>query len=114
MPGAPEDIFLEGKWAHTARGEDWTFHNGYLEGQWVIIFTTAANTRHLSRSQVWYGDGTVSVAPPMFTQLFTIHDEMNGHINPLVFCLLPRKTAKPYSAVFSMIRDAVNDPDIAI
>ena len=46
----------------------------------VVIFETAGNVSHLVRADVWYGDGTFSVCPNLFYQLYTIHAAVHGKL----------------------------------
>ena len=56
----------------------------------IIIFATVGNLHHLGRAETWYGDGTFSVCPSLFYQLYTIHAEIHGLTVPLVStCCLP-------------------------
>ncbi|KAJ8318812.1 hypothetical protein KUTeg_003903, partial [Tegillarca granosa] len=47
--------------------------------------------RYLCRSTIWYGDGTFSIAPRHFFQLYTIHKMVMGQLLPLIYCLLTKK-----------------------
>lgn len=55
----------------------------------ILLFGTVSNLNNLGRANVWYGDGTFSVCPNLFYQLYTIHAEVHGQILPLVYSLLP-------------------------
>jgi len=50
-------------------------------------------------------DGTFKYSARFFTQLFTIRGLKNGHYIPLIFCLLPSKTAEIYAYTFQLIVD---------
>ena len=65
-------------------------------------------------SWTWYGDGTFSVTPPFFKQLYTIHGEYLGTIFPMVFCLLPKKSSETYTAVFKIIKDKMESLGMSI
>lgn len=105
LPQSASEIEIEGKWRETSNGEDWLMFDDIVSGEKVLIFATSQSLHHLSNSKVWYGDGTFSVTPPFFTQLYTIHGEYLGAIFPMIFCLLPRKTTEMYTAVFQIIKD---------
>lgn len=62
----------------------------------MLIFSTATNLNILTRSHKWYADGTFSVTPNLFYQLYTIHAEHGGTIIPLVYAVLPNKTKATY------------------
>ena len=98
------DIFTSGTYARTTEGEVWVYQfweevGNLLEGESddgnqddnikMIIFATAANLNYLGRSDIWYGDGTFTVCPFLFYQLYTLHAEVHGQIVPLLYSLLP-------------------------
>ena len=39
----------------------------------IIVFATVGNLHHLGRAETWYEDGTFSVCPSLFYQIYTIH-----------------------------------------
>lgn len=84
------------------------------EGERTVIFCTLANLMHLSRAETWYGDGTFSVVPPQFKQLYTIHCMYLDRIIPAVFCLLSRKNKDAYKTVFGVLRDKMSLHGLAV
>ncbi|KII61414.1 hypothetical protein RF11_12829 [Thelohanellus kitauei] len=51
----------------------------------------------LSRATVWLADGTFKVVPTLYFQLYSIHFQYSGAVNPAaVYCLLPNKTKDVY------------------
>ena len=83
----------------------------------VIIFATRKNIEILCTSRTWFLDGTFSVSPTIFTQLFTVvglqkragHDSSEGVPLPLVYALLSRKTQDQYEAVLAAVKQAVEE-----
>ena len=114
LPKSASEIDIEGKWRETSNGEDWLIFYESVEGERVLIYSTAQNLYHLSCSKAWYGDGTFSVTPPFFKQLYTIHGEYLGTIFPMVFCLLPKKSSETYTAVFKIIKDKMESLGMSI
>ncbi|CAH1108325.1 unnamed protein product [Psylliodes chrysocephalus] len=39
----------------------------------ILVFTTARNLDYMLECEHWYGDGTFSTAPNMFSHIYTIH-----------------------------------------
>ena len=114
LPKSASEIEIHGKWRETASGEDWLIFDECIEGERVLIYSSAQNIYHLSCSKTWYGDGTFSVTPPFFKQLYTIHGEYLGSIFPMVFCLLPKKSGDTYTAVFNIIKDKMESLGMSI
>ena len=44
-------------------------------------------------------DGTFRCVPLLYKQFYTILGEVGGFVVPLVFCLLPNKTAETYKTL---------------
>ena len=70
----------------------------------IIIFSTLRNLQLLSNTSNWYADGTFKTAPPLFNQLYSMHDIVNGDVLPLVCTLMANKTEKRYSKLFSELK----------
>ena len=56
-----------------------------------MIFSTRSSLETLCETGVITMDGTFSVCPKFFHQLYTIHGFVHGHYIPLVHCLLPNR-----------------------
>ena len=61
----------------------------------ILIFSTRKQLKILQRSSSIFVDGTFSVTPALFFQLYTIHCQHLDHIFPVVYALLPGNTALP-------------------
>ena len=68
-----------------------------------VIFTTKSNLKTLCTAGVVLMDGTFSVCPKFFYQLYTFHAMINGHYIPLVHCLLPDKSTLTYTVMLQYI-----------
>lgn len=101
-PTGPQEVVLEGNWCKVS-GENWVIHQNSGEENPCIILGTKSNLRYLKQSKVWYGDGTFSVSPRLFYQLYTIHCPVMGKILPMVYCLLSNKTSVSYRQVFEIL-----------
>ena len=69
----------------------------------ILMFGTTENLTLLQENDHWFIDGTLKVAPTLFTQLFTIHALINNSAYPLVYVLLPEKTEHGYERVMQKI-----------
>ncbi len=88
------DVYKEYKYDNTAaRFERFLFYDsGQAAGQdRILIFSTNNNLNVLETSNKWFADGTFSISPPLFTQLYTIHAERMNRVHPLIYALLPDK-----------------------
>ncbi|KAB0805687.1 hypothetical protein PPYR_02657 [Photinus pyralis] len=73
----------------------------------ILIFATDDNLNMLNRSDSWYGDGTFSVAPNLFFQLYTIHVEQYGTVTPAIYALLPNKTKETYQKLLQQLKNLI-------
>ncbi|KAK0425751.1 hypothetical protein QR680_009360 [Steinernema hermaphroditum] len=76
----------------------------------ILIFGTDEGLSKLAASQEIFADGTFSVAPSLFQQLYTINPAAREFAPsrttlPAVYCLLPHKTAKTYLKMLKAIKD---------
>ena len=102
---------LTGPYSKFKEGETWVWQFRDLEEgngeEMILMFATVANLHHLSKADVWYGDGTFKVCPKLFYQLYTIHKEVHGKILPLVFSLLPSKSKNYYRFMWTKLNELI-------
>lgn len=83
----------------------------------MVLFDSGAGTERviilgcdilldgLARADMWLADGTFSVVPAIFFQLYSIHFKLGCGINPAaLYCLLTNKTASTYTALLNAIK----------
>lgn len=92
---------------HPGQIEDFLLYDsGPLSGDSrFLIFSTERNMDILSRSSEWFMDGTFDVAPPLFTQIYSIHATYLGRTHPLVFALLPNKRQAMYESMLNELKN---------
>ncbi|XP_076064375.1 uncharacterized protein LOC143038704 [Oratosquilla oratoria] len=108
LPQTTMDIDLDDTWSKTASGEPWATSTT-LDNQKILMFATDQNLRYLSSATTWYGDGTFSIVPSLYYQLYTLHAPVFGKIMPLVYFLLPRKTQVMYTHMFTTLLRTLED-----
>lgn len=89
----------------------------------VLLFATRRNLEVLGECKGWFVDGTFSVSPLIFTQLFTILGAVPVNpgdpnsktiVVPLAYALLSSKEEIEYRAVFQELLDVADDFRIAL
>lgn len=70
----------------------------------ILLFATDNSIMRACASQCVYMDGTFYTCPRLFYQLFTVHTEEQGKMFPLIFALLPDKSATTYERLFGLIK----------
>ena len=63
----------------------------------MLIYGTEASISFLANFEGWFIDGTFTVAPPQFAQLYTVHGLRNGHYVILCHALLSNEQTKTYT-----------------
>jgi hypothetical protein len=63
----------------------------------------------LVENRVWCVDGTFSVVPQPYMQLYTIGIIKNNHIFPCIFALFKNKKQKTYLKLYSTISSMINN-----
>lgn len=75
-------------------------------GQRLIVLGDAHLLNALERAQVWLADGTFKVVPTLFFQLYSIHFEHAGGINPPgIYCLMSNKSRLAYDKLTAVLRN---------
>ena len=74
----------------------------------LLIYGTDASLTFLAESQDWFIDGTFSVTPPQFAQLYTVHGLKNCHYIIGCYALLANKRAQTYIEFLEHVRELTN------
>jgi len=115
LPTSLKEVAIPEQWRVNSKGDRWLCAELDFEGDdKILIFCTHRNLTYLCQSSVWYGDGTFSVAPNLFYQLYTLHGVVMGQLLPLVFCIMTRKTHVQYVAMFKEIKSQAEKTDVSV
>ncbi|KAL7294471.1 hypothetical protein TKK_0012465 [Trichogramma kaykai] len=82
-PAVPDDassLIIPPMFMCTISGATFLLHNGMLDDQRILIYSTKANLSVLKKCSVWQGDGTFDTVPSLFHQLYTIHGRYKNHL----------------------------------
>ncbi|KAK4879528.1 hypothetical protein RN001_007674 [Aquatica leii] len=63
----------------------------------ILIFGRESWLEDLRAETTWYADGTFSIAPPLFTQVYNIMAVRNNRVHPILYALLPDKLRATYA-----------------
>ena len=62
----------------------------------------------LARSNIWIADGTFKIVPSLYFQLYSIHFQFVGGINPAaIYCLLTNKTRESYNRLIDELKKLI-------
>jgi hypothetical protein len=72
----------------------------------IVVFGTETFLRKLCAADIVFMDGIFKSAPQIFTQIYTLHIFWMGIMVPVVYSLLPDKSAQTYRRMFEIIQRA--------
>ena len=113
-PHIYEELKIGSKLALTHRNEQFyqygigNFRN-LGEHDDFLIFYSESMIPVLKSSSVWCSDGTFSVVPKPYYQLYTISAIENVHVFPIIFCLLKNKREETYNNLFKILKSLLGD-----
>ena len=73
----------------------------------IVLFRTVENLRRLTEAESLFVDGTFSICPSIFYQVFSIHTMKQEQTFPMVYALLPNKQRQTYSRTLMLMIDAM-------
>ena len=107
MPHTCAHLDLSGEWFRTASGENFFLGNDGDNDKIVIFGTENANAlQHLSEANTLFVDGTFSICPSIFYQVFTIHIMKYNQVFLMIYALLPNKQRNTYNRAYMLLKDA--------
>ena len=74
-----------------------------------IAFASPDKLADLATADRIYCDGTFYTCPAIFHQIYTIHTQTNGLLQPVVYALLPGKSQQLYTRFFSLLKAALTN-----
>ncbi|XP_072378071.1 uncharacterized protein [Diabrotica undecimpunctata] len=99
-----EELVLPTEYKTTTGGELFLLFDSGPEEERILLFSTQKNLRFMEQCDHWYADGTLNSAPPLFSQIYTIHGVRYSNVIPTVFALLTNKTQETYTHVFQQLK----------
>lgn len=71
-PNNLEELVLNESFTQTTKGENFLLYDSGSDAKRLLMFATAENLQFLSTCDSIYMDGTFDIAPPLFSQVYTI------------------------------------------
>ena len=80
------DLDLSGEWCKTVGGEEFVLANDWSDDKIGTVETaeTVENLHRLAEAESLFVDGTFSICPLIFYQVFSIHITRQGQTFPMV------------------------------
>ncbi|XP_076039031.1 uncharacterized protein LOC143024135 [Oratosquilla oratoria] len=108
-PQSLQELDITGPWASNL-----LYDNGPAADELIIVFASPGHLEQLAACDDWCMDGTFSVAPRLFTQLYVVQGRIGEGYFPLAFALLQRKTQTTYEELFRVLEQHGCDPSTVI
>ena len=70
------------------------------------MFAREIQLRTLTSAKTWFMDGTVLMAPGIFSQLYVIRIPLGKSAVTAIYAFLPNKAQRTYKEMFQVITDA--------
>lgn len=104
LPANRAELILPDKFT---RSKDVPFllHDSGNTDDRLLIFATERNLFYLQRCLVMFMDGTFSIVPLLFSQLYTLQGKINGWFVPLVYMLTPNRTKRTYERALQIVNE---------
>ena len=100
---------LPNEYQLTNNGDRFLLHDsGVGDPERLIMFCTDQGLELLEQSDHWFADGTFSVSPAIFFQVYTVHAICHGKVVPCVYALLPNKAGATYNRFFTELSAHLN------
>jgi len=106
LPDNKAEVRIEGPWTETTDGRSFLAINDGEEDK-LLVFTTDDDIRRLSEADKIYMDGTFTVCPNLWSQLYVMHAMVGNVMYPLVYALMPNRRQQTYERLFGHVKDLV-------
>ncbi|CAI6362996.1 unnamed protein product [Macrosiphum euphorbiae] len=83
----------------------------------ILVFGRQRGLEVLTTSDEWFVDGTFSISPNLFSQVFVILGCRNGGVHPCLYALLPNKEQATYCTLLVELKrlvPAINATSISV
>lgn len=99
------DLIIIDRWQKTVDGKQFLLHDSgnFENNERIIIFASHFGLKYLSLADIWFLDGTFSVAPKLFKQLIIIRTEVECMGISCVYAFLTGKSQKLYEYLLKTI-----------
>ncbi|XP_018494064.1 uncharacterized protein LOC100897149 [Galendromus occidentalis] len=77
--------------------------SGYGDEDRILIFGRQSVAEWIGLVEKIYVDGTFSLSPKLFQQVFVVHAERSGFVFPVCYALLPNKSQASYTRMIQLL-----------
>ena len=114
VPATLADVNLQDDFKKTSNQADFLQYDSGPESQNRILVFSPDSLERLADAETFYMDGTFSVAPRPFKQLYTIRIPFKDVSMTAVYAFLPNKRQETYTELFQAIVDKCNNRNLQL
>ncbi|CAF1494087.1 unnamed protein product [Rotaria sordida] len=97
------DFEIPDRYSQTLDGNNFLLSDTTVRNKRVLVFATGLQLAIFFQSSHIFMDGTFTVCPPYFDQVFTMHCIHHDQAIPCIIALLPGRSAMIYQYIFDLL-----------
>ena len=114
LPKSPVDLVIPDAWRFTKHGEPFLIVDELYGEDRLWMFASDWSLIFLSKCEQWHSDGTFTIRPLIFEQVYILCGFSNGFIIPCVYCLTTKKDEQVYTKIFGRVISRLLESSISI
>ena len=103
LPKSPIDLVVPDVWRLVKHGESFLIVDELYGEDRLLMFASDWSLIFLSECEQWYLDGTFTIRPLIFEQVYILCGFSNGFMIPRVYCLTTKKDEQVYTKIFEHV-----------
>ncbi|CAM2715360.1 unnamed protein product [Rotaria socialis] len=103
LPKSLADLVLPDVWRLAKHGEPFLIVDELYGKDRLLMFASDWSLIFLSQCEQWHSDGTFSIRPLIFAQVYILCGFSNGFMIPCVYCLTTKKDEQVYTKIFGHV-----------
>ena len=103
LPKSPVDLVVPDVWRFAKHGESFLIVDELYGEDRLLMFASDWSLIFLSECEQWHSDGTFTIRPLIFEQIYILCGFSNGFMIPRVYCLTTKKDEQVYMKIFGHV-----------
>jgi hypothetical protein len=112
LPKSLVDLVLPDVWGFAKHGEPFLIVDELYGEDRLLMFASGWSLIFLSECEQWQSDGTFSIRPLIFVQVYILCGFSNGFMIPCVYCLTTKKDEQVYTKISGHVISLVRKLDL--
>ena len=103
LPKSPADLVVPDVWRLAKHGESFLIVDELYGEDRLLMFASDWSLIFLSECEQWHSDGTFTIRPLIFEQVYILCGFSSGFMTPRVYCLTTKKDEQVYTKIFGHV-----------